>query len=92
VQGLYARKLVYQGVRSLNDFEPWLDQVVHFPEEVIDRAWKSVPPEWIEGEEDAMDRLLEQLFARRARVPALIESSRESRFDPFPEWRAPRGA
>jgi hypothetical protein len=86
VQGLYARKLVYDGVRSLDDFEPWLDQVVHFPEEVVDRAWKSVPGEWIEGEEDALDRLLEQLFERRARVPALIESCRESRTNPFPNW------
>src|ERR1035441_5966515 len=39
VQGLYARKLVYESVRSLDDFEPWLGQVVHFPEEVIDQAW-----------------------------------------------------
>ena len=71
VQGLYARKLVYEGVQSLDDFQPWLDQVVHFPEEVIDRAWKAIPPDWIEGEEDALDRLLEQLFERRARVPAV---------------------
>ena len=88
VQGLYARKLVYDSVRSLDDFEPWLDQVVHFPEEVIDQAWKSIPPDWIEGEEDALDRLLEQLFERRARVPGLIESCREARLNPFPNWVA----
>ena len=67
VQGLYARKLVYDAVRSLDDLQPWLDQMVHFPEEVIDQAWKSIPPDWIEGEEDALDRLLEQsLRAARA--------------------------
>ena len=43
LQGLYARRLVYEGVRSLDDFQPWLDQVVHFPEEAIDRAWKQIP-------------------------------------------------
>jgi hypothetical protein len=73
-------------VRSLDDFEPWLDQVVHFPEEVIDQAWKSIPPDWIEGEEDALDRLLERFFERRARLPALIESCRMSRINPFPNW------
>ena len=73
-------------MRSLNDFGPWLDLVVHFPEEVIDQAWKSIPPDWIEGEEDALDRLLEQLFERRARVPALIESCREARLNVFPNW------
>jgi hypothetical protein len=36
LQGLYARRLVYEPVHSLDDFEPWLEQVVHFPEEVID--------------------------------------------------------
>ena len=87
VQGLYARKLVYEGVRSLDDFQPWLNQVVHFPEEVIDQAWKSVPPDWIEGEEDALDRLLEQFYERRARVPVLIEACREGRSNPFPNWR-----
>ena len=86
VQGLYARKLVYEDVRSLDAFQPWLDQVVHFPEEVIDQAWKAIPPDWIEGEEDALERLLEQLFERRARVPALIEACRESRFGPFRNW------
>ncbi len=32
LQGLYARRLVYESVRSLDDFQPWLEQVVHFPE------------------------------------------------------------
>jgi hypothetical protein len=89
VQGLYARKLVYDTVRSLDDLQPWLDQVVHFPEEVIDQAWKSIPADWIEGEEDALDRLLEQFFERRARVPALIQSCRDSRINPFPNWQGP---
>ena len=36
LQGLYARRQVYEGVRSLADFEPWLSQVTAFPEEVMD--------------------------------------------------------
>ena len=38
VQGLYPRKVVYENVTSLDGFQPWLDQVVNFPEEVVDRA------------------------------------------------------
>jgi hypothetical protein len=87
LQGLYARKLVYQGVRSLDDFQPWLEHVVHFPEEVIDRAMKIIPTEWLEGEEDALEQLLERLFERRKRVPELIEACRGTRADPFPNWR-----
>jgi len=86
-QGLYPRRAVYTSVRSAEDFEPWLGQVVHFPEEVIDRAWKSIPPDWIEGEEAALEELLERLYQRRAEVPRLIECCRRSRSNPFPNWQ-----
>jgi len=87
LQGLYARRLVYETVRSLEDFQPWLEQVVHFPEEVIDQAWKSIPANWIVGEEDALADLLERLFERRARLPDLIAASRDARANPFPNWQ-----
>jgi len=86
LQGLYARRLVYESVRSLDDFQPWLDQVVHFPEEVIDRALKCVPLGWIDGEEEDLERLLELLIRRQSRVPELIESCRDVRANPFPNW------
>jgi len=85
-QGLYPRRLVYQSVRSLDDFQPWLEQVTHFPEEAIDRAWKRIPPNWVDGEEDALDRLLERLFERRSRLPELIAACRQARTNPFPNW------
>lgn len=86
LQGLYARRIVYDAVRSLDDFQPWLDYVLHFPEEVFDRAWKSVPPEWIEGDEDALERLLIRLYERRSRIPDLIQACRGTRAAPFPNW------
>jgi HipA-like protein len=87
LQGLYARRLVYDGVRSLRDFQPWLDQVTHFPEEVMDRAWKQIPPGWLEGEEESLERLLARLWERRPRVADLIEACRTARSNPFPQWR-----
>lgn len=86
LQGLYARRLVYDAVRSLDDFQPWLDQVKNFPEEVVDLAWKRIPPDWIAGDEDALDQLLERLFERRKRVPELIVACRGTRVNPFPNW------
>ncbi len=86
LQGLYARRHVYEEVHSLEDFEPWLGLVKGFPEEVVDIAWKRVPPDWIEGDEDALDRLLERLFERRKRVPELIAACRETRTNLFPNW------
>ena len=87
VQGLYARPLVYESVRGLDDFQPWLEQIVHFPEEVIDRAWKRIPQDWIRGEEEELDRLLEELFRRRQRLPELISACRSARRNPFPNWQ-----
>jgi HipA-like protein len=86
LQGLYPRRQVYDSVRSLADFEPWLSQVMGFPEEVVDRAWKSIPPDWIEGEEDALLELLERLFERRKQVPELIAACRQGRSSPFVNW------
>jgi hypothetical protein len=87
LQGLYARRLVYASVRSFDDFQPWLELLRHLPEEVMDRAWKRIPPDWIDGEDDALERMLEQLYDRRARVPQLIEACRETRVQPFPNWK-----
>ena len=75
ILGVYARKQVYGGVRSLEDFEPMLTRVMNFPEEVIDQAWKRIPPEWLEGDDDAVLQLLEQLYRRRKCVPSLLSAS-----------------
>lgn len=87
IQGLYFRPSVYRHVQGLNDFEPWLSRIVHFPEEIVDQAVKAIPPAWLEGEEEALEVLLSRLLKRRARVPDLIEDSRRGRGNPFPNWR-----
>jgi len=86
IQGLYFRPLVYRTVRGLAEFEPWLDRIRNFPEEVVDQAVKRIPPAWLEGDEDELERLLEHLLRRRERVPDLIEQCRSGRSNPFPIW------
>jgi hypothetical protein len=94
--GLYFRKRVYQTVRGWTDFEPWLERVKHFPEEVVDQAVKQIPPDWLAespladdgaGDRAELESLLEKLLRRRKRVPDLIEDSRKGKSDPFPAWR-----
>ncbi|MCU1259857.1 MAG: hypothetical protein JWO80_2742, partial [Bryobacterales bacterium] len=87
VQGLYARTSVYEGVRSLESFQPWLDRVMHFPENVIDQALRQIPPQWIAGEEDQLEKLLERLMRRCRRVPDLISDMRLAKSNPFANWR-----
>ncbi len=85
-QGLYFRPMVYASVRSIADFQPWLDRIVYFPEEVIDSAFKEIPSAWLEGDGDALEALLEKMLARRRNLPDLIDNSRRSRTTIFPNW------
>ncbi|HZT36887.1 MAG TPA: HipA family kinase [Bryobacteraceae bacterium] len=87
LQGFYFRPVVYSQVRSLTDFEPWLERIVNFPEKVIDDAYKQIPLAWIDGDSEALEALLEKLLQRRRRVPELIAAARGVRSNPFPEWK-----
>jgi len=86
LQGLYFRPGVYTGVRGLDDFQPWLDRIVHFPEAVVDQALKQIPAAWVAGDEDSLNQLCESLLRRRKRVVDLIQACRHGRAALFPEW------
>lgn len=90
LNGLYFRTMVYEPVRSWDDFEPWLARVMHFPDEVVDEAYRQVPPDWLEGDEDAVEGLLLKLMRRRKQVPDLIRDSGGGRANPFPNWKEAR--
>lgn len=87
IQGLYFRTTVYDEVRSLDSFQPWLDMIENFPTEVVDAAWKEIPRDWIAEDENALEALLEKLLERRPRVAALIEDLRRKRTSAFANWR-----
>jgi hypothetical protein len=87
IQGLYFRTNIYQRVRGWDDFQPWLDRVVYFPDEVVDAAQKQIPPEWVAEDAAALQSILEKLMSRRRRVPDLIRDSRGGRVNPFPDWK-----
>lgn len=86
LQGLYPRRLVYESVRSLADFEPCLGRIEHFPDDVLDRALRRIPPDWIDQEEEELNRVLEALLRRAKRIGELIEQSAAN----FPNWERRR--
>jgi len=87
LQGLYSRPVVYQSVSSLDDFQPWLQRIENFPEEVLDQAYRSIPYQWLNGDVGPLEGLLEQLLKRRKRVAALLADCRGARLNPFPNWK-----
>ncbi len=87
ITGLYPRRIVYRAVKSLGDFEPWIERIRNFPEEVLDRALRRIPPEWIAEDGAALEKLLEALLRRKKRIAELIGDCRKAPGDPFPLWR-----
>jgi hypothetical protein len=87
LQGVYFRTSVYEEVQSLDSFQPWLEMVENFPIEVIDSAWKEIPRNWLDGDESALEAVLETLLKRRRHVAQLIEALRRERSNAFPNWR-----
>ena len=87
IQGLYFRTTVYDDVRSLDSFQPWVAMVENFPVEVVDSAWKEIPRDWLRDDEGPLEDLLERLLKRRSRVAALIHETQRKRTTAFANWR-----
>ncbi len=88
LRGVYARNVVYAGVTGWKSFEPWLGRIEAMDAGVLWSIAEAVPPEWYGGNTAEIERLMEQLLARRSRVRDLIVSFRDSDRDPFPFWSA----
>jgi len=86
VQGLYTRKRVYDSVMSLDDFQPWLDRIEHFPEAIIDEAFRRIPAEWFDDDAWELRAFLDTLMRRRKRVADLIVDCTHANPAPFPRW------
>jgi hypothetical protein len=87
IQGLYFRTTVYDEVRSLDSFQPWLGMIENFPVDIVDSAWKEIPRDWLGEDEAALEALLEKLLKRGSRVASLIHDVQRKRTSTFVNWR-----
>ena len=88
LRGLYQRHRVYESVRGMETFEPWLARVADkMNEAVLDEILKEIPAEWYGDDLDAFEQMLEHLLRRRKLVPQLVESAWKSSAQPFRNWR-----
>ena len=86
MRGIYTRQRVYESVRGMEAFEPWLARIEGVDAGALDEAASEIPPEWYNFEPDALYRMLEQLNRRRTLVPELIRVGVEILAQPFPNW------
>jgi len=86
LRGVYPRNEVYAGVRGWDSFEPWLSRIENIDPNILWEVAETVPPEWYGSAIDELERLIEQLIARRTRVRELIEAFRDSSRQAFQNW------
>ena len=88
LRGLYARQRVYESVRGMESFEPWLERLESkIGGDVLDDVAKEIPPGWYNFDHEALYRMLEQLDQRRKRVRELLLESKKTYRQPFPNWK-----
>jgi hypothetical protein len=86
-RNLYDRKVVYEQVKGIESFEPWLARLESEKiAQVLLAIAEAIPPEWYEFDSASFLRLLEQLDSRRSKVRELLWSVRKSYPDFFPNW------
>jgi hypothetical protein len=84
----YRAMMIDQGVTGMESFEPWLDRLEKsVTETMLLKEARRIPPEWYAGDWQAMQDLMERLYARRNKVRELIFSTLHSNRNPFPNWK-----
>jgi HipA-like protein len=87
LRGLYARHRVYESVRGIDSFEPWLTRAeTKMGEGVLEEIFSEIPPEWCAEDIEALEKLVEQLLRRRKLLRDLIVLAWKSSAQPFPNW------
>lgn len=84
--GVYFRPCVYDAVSSLDSFGPWLHAVRSFPDHIVNAARRQLPPEWVDGDEEALERTLDVLMERRSQVAKLITQCKVAYPEVFRNW------
>ncbi len=87
LRGIYCRDIVYQSVRGIESFEPWLGRLAkNINRSILEQLGNEIPPEWFGSDKAAMEGLLDQLERRRYRVRELLLSAWRNCPFKFPNW------
>jgi len=87
LRGLYPRRLVYEKVRGLRSFEPYLSRVENLEPTELERCLQGIPAAWCGAEAAQIERLAEKLYERRRKLRQAIVDAKNCALRPFPNWR-----
>ncbi len=86
IRGIYPRRLVYEKVRGLQSFEPFLFRIENLTAGELEDCAQGIPMIWCEPDPGQLARLVEVLYARRRTLRQSIVDAKNSALDPFPNW------
>jgi hypothetical protein len=86
LRGLYPRRLVYEGVRSLQSFEPFLSTIENLGEVELQACAEGIPEEWCDDAPEQLHELARQLHERRRGLRQALIDAKNSAWHPFPNW------
>lgn len=83
---IYPRRLVYEKVRGMESFEPYLSRIENLAPAELEVCTRDIPANWCEPDPAQMARLIEILYVRRRTLRQAIIDAKNSPLAPFPNW------
>jgi hypothetical protein len=85
--GLYYPSMVYESVRGIDEFDPWIDRLqTKIDAGVLEQLAEEIPREWYGQNSSALCRMLDTLDRRRAMIHDLLWQTWRSSRRTFPNW------
>jgi hypothetical protein len=85
IRAVYPRRLVYESVRGLQSFEPFLSRIENLEAQQLERCAREIPPQWC-GEDSQLPQLAERLHERRRCLRQALIDAKNCSLQPFPNW------
>ncbi len=86
IRGLYPRRLVYESVRGLSSFEPFLSRVENLKRAELEACAEGIPADWCGKNPGELKQVVDRLYERRRGLRQAIVDAKNSALRPFPHW------
>ena len=86
LRGLYPRRLVYERVRGMESFEPFLSRIESVTIGELEECTGGIPTSWCEPNPHQLAQLVGALYARRRTLRQALIDAKNSSLAPFPNW------
>jgi len=86
LRSLYCKSSVYENVRGIESFEPWLTRIETLTKSALEDCARDIPVEWLDFHAAEFGEMIERLWRRRERVRELIVAAVNASPQIFVGW------